>query len=65
MSEEQKKADDRLKAFTESKQLSDRMGKIKHKIMILSGKGGVGKSTVATNVAVRLAMEGKLLLFTL
>jgi ATP-binding protein involved in chromosome partitioning len=59
MSEEQKKADDRLKAFTESKALSDRMGRIKHKIMILSGKGGVGKSTVATNVAVRLAMEGK------
>jgi len=59
MSEEQKKADDRLKAFTESQALTDRMGKIKHKIMILSGKGGVGKSTVATNVAVRLAMEGK------
>ncbi|MEA3470398.1 MAG: iron-sulfur cluster carrier protein MrpORP [Thermodesulfobacteriota bacterium] len=59
MSEEQKKSADRLKAFTESKELSDRMGRIKHKIMILSGKGGVGKSTVATNVAVSLAMEGK------
>jgi ATP-binding protein involved in chromosome partitioning len=59
MSEEQKKADDRLKMYTESNELSHRMGRIKHKIMILSGKGGVGKSTVATNVAVSLAMEGK------
>ncbi|MDO9529853.1 MAG: iron-sulfur cluster carrier protein MrpORP [Syntrophales bacterium] len=35
------------------------MDKIKHKIMILSGKGGVGKSTVAVNIAVSMAMEGK------
>jgi len=34
------------------------MGKIKHKIMVLSGKGGVGKSTVAANIAVALALEG-------
>jgi len=31
---------------------------IKHKIMILSGKGGVGKSTIATNLAVSLALNG-------
>lgn len=42
----------------EQKALADRMGKIKHKIMVLSGKGGVGKSTVAANIAVALAMEG-------
>ena len=58
MSEEKNKAADNLKAFTESKELSERMGKIKHKIMVLSGKGGVGKSTVAANVAVALALEG-------
>ena len=35
------------------------MGKaIKHKIMVLSGKGGVGKSTVATGLALSLAQEG-------
>ena len=28
---------------------------IKHKIMVLSGKGGVGKSTVAANIACALA----------
>ena len=29
--------------------LKDNMAKIKHKIIVMSGKGGVGKSTVATN----------------
>lgn len=32
---------------------------IKHKIMVLSGKGGVGKSTVSTGLALSLAAEGK------
>ena len=32
---------------------------IGHKIMILSGKGGVGKSTVATGLALSLAKQGK------
>lgn len=31
---------------------------IKRKIMILSGKGGVGKSTVAANLAIGLALHG-------
>ncbi|MDP6098861.1 MAG: Mrp/NBP35 family ATP-binding protein [Candidatus Thalassarchaeaceae archaeon] len=31
---------------------------IKHKIMVLSGKGGVGKSTVATGLALSLAQQG-------
>ncbi len=35
-----------------------RLDKIKHKIMVLSGKGGVGKSTVAACLAVALAREG-------
>lgn len=40
------------------KRLEDNMKRIKHKIAILSGKGGVGKTTVAVNMAVALAEEG-------
>lgn len=39
--------------------LRARMEKIQHKLLVLSGKGGVGKSTVAANLAVALAREGK------
>lgn len=38
-----------------SPKLLQRMSKIKHKIFVLSGKGGVGKSTVATQLALTLA----------
>jgi Mrp family chromosome partitioning ATPase len=40
------------------KNIQDKMLKIKHKIIIMSGKGGVGKSTVAVNVAFTLSMQG-------
>jgi ATP-binding protein involved in chromosome partitioning len=32
--------------------LSSKLSRIKHRILVMSGKGGVGKSTVSTNLAV-------------
>ena len=38
--------------------LTSTLAKIKHKILVMSGKGGVGKSTIATNLALGLAKKG-------
>ena len=47
------------RAWQQKRQVTDRMAKIKTKVGVYSGKGGVGKTTVAVNLAVTLAGEGK------
>lgn len=50
-SEEEKESHERAR-------LEATMALVKHKFMVLSGKGGVGKSSVAVNLAVTLSQQG-------
>ena len=41
------------------RKVKERMGKVKHKIAVISGKEGVGKSVVTVNLAVAFALSGR------
>ncbi|MBN1390740.1 MAG: Mrp/NBP35 family ATP-binding protein [Candidatus Thermoplasmatota archaeon] len=50
---------DRMREMEEQQiRINDNVSRIKNKIVIMSGKGGVGKTTVAVNIASGLAKKG-------
>ncbi len=51
--------ENKLKIENAEKRLQENLKKIKHKLLVISGKGGVGKSTVAVNVAQAMVLQGK------
>ena len=51
-------SDQRKQQYEQEQKLKLRLSKIKHKIAVISGKGGVGKSTVTANLAMAFAMNG-------
>ncbi len=50
--------DQRKQKYEQEQKLKLKLSKIKHKIAIISGKGGVGKSTVTANLAMAFAING-------
>jgi len=51
--------DQKQQMKAEQEQINENLAHIKHKVLVLSGKGGVGKSTIAANLAVSLSLANK------
>ena len=59
MNEQQRQRLDSIKrTWQQRREITEQLGKIKNKIGVYSGKGGVGKTTIAAGIAVTLARQG-------
>lgn len=48
-----------LKGKEQNRRLRDNLSRVRKKLIVISGKGGVGKTTVAVNIAYGLAVQGQ------
>jgi Mrp family chromosome partitioning ATPase len=55
----QRRPEESEQEFRDRQALAQKMCQIRYKLLVMSGKGGVGKSTVAANLAVSLALADK------
>jgi ATP-binding protein involved in chromosome partitioning len=57
--DEARRGEEFVRRVEEMNRLRARMDRVKHKVAVMSGKGGVGKSLVTVNLAAALTAKGK------